>query len=213
MAGSLVARYALPPEAIEALSLERLEAAVGGRWPWPEPERSVARRMCYAAGDAGLVGLIAIHPAAVRAGLEALRAGAELICDVRMVVAGLDHRRAARLGCPVRCVLDDGGAEARAAAGVPRVVEAVRGLGARLDGSICVIGTAPTALLALLDEVDAGRVRPALVIGTPVGFVAAAEAKEELVRRDVPYVTIRGPRGGAALAAAAANALLRLAAP
>jgi precorrin-8X/cobalt-precorrin-8 methylmutase len=82
----------------------------------------------------------------------------------------------------------------------------------KLDGALVVVGNAPTALLALLDLVDAGRCRPALVIGTPVGLVAASEAKAELIQRDVPYLTVLGPRGGSAIAAAALNGLLRLAA-
>jgi precorrin-8X/cobalt-precorrin-8 methylmutase len=87
----------------------------------------------------------------------------------------------------------------------------MRSLAPELDGGVVVIGTAPTALLAVLDLVDAGEVQPALIVGTPVGFTAAAEAKAELMGRSVPYVTVEGTRGGAALAAAATNALLRLA--
>jgi precorrin-8X/cobalt-precorrin-8 methylmutase len=76
---------------------------------------------------------------------------------------------------------------------------------------VVVVGNAPTALLALLDAVDEGRASPALVVGTPVGLVAAAEAKEELVQRAVPFITVLGTRGGSAIAAAALNALLRMA--
>jgi precorrin-8X/cobalt-precorrin-8 methylmutase len=87
----------------------------------------------------------------------------------------------------------------------------VRLLAPQLDGAVCVIGNAPTALLALLDLCDAGIVQPALVIGMPVGFVAAVESKDELMARGLPFVTIAGTRGGSPLAAAATNALLRLA--
>lgn len=220
MSRSLVDRYALPADEIEVLSFRRLDEAVGGRWPWPEPSRTVARRMCYAAGDPGLVASIVIHPQAVAAGMAALQRGAALVTDVQMVAVALDRGRAERLGCPIIPALAGQdppggrqGGDAGDAGRLPRCVGAVRCLGRWVDGAVCVFGTAPTALLALLDEMDAGRARPALIIGTPVGFVAAAEAKEELERRDVPYITVRGTRGGAALAAAAANALLRMAAP
>ena len=84
-------------------------------------------------------------------------------------------------------------------------------LRAELHAGVAVIGNAPTALLALLDMVDEGLCQPALVIAVPPGFVAAAESKQELLARDVPYVTVEGTRGGSPLAAAALNALLILA--
>ena len=91
-----------------------------------------------------------------------------------------------------------------------RSVAAMRELAPRVGGAIWAIGNAPTALLALLDLFDAGEVDPALVIGMPVGFVACAESKEELVRRDLPYITVEGRRGGSSAAAATVNALLDL---
>ncbi len=96
---------------------------------------------------------------------------------------------------------------------LPRSAEAMRLLAAdgTLDGSGVVVGNAPTALLALLDLVDAGQCRPAFVVGMPVGFVAAAESKAELMARDLPWLTIEGTRGGSPLAAATLNALLTLA--
>jgi precorrin-8X/cobalt-precorrin-8 methylmutase len=79
-----------------------------------------------------------------------------------------------------------------------------------MNGAIVAVGNAPTALLALLDLVDAGEVAPALVLGMPVGFVACAESKDELVQRDVPHIAITGRRGGSSAAAATVNALLDL---
>ena len=87
---------------------------------------------------------------------------------------------------------------------------AIRELKPQIDGAVCAIGNAPTALLALLDMMDEGQVAPALVIGMPVGFVACAESKDELAKRDVPYITILGRRGGSSAAAATVNALLDL---
>ena len=88
---------------------------------------------------------------------------------------------------------------------------AIRELAPRIDGAVVAVGNAPTALLALLDLVDAGMVSPALVVGMPVGFVACPESKEELVKREIPYITIMGRRGGSSAAAATINALLELA--
>ncbi|MFI5265968.1 MAG: precorrin-8X methylmutase [Chloroflexota bacterium] len=202
-AASLMQRHGLPPEEIERRSLALVEAAIPACSGWTSHAREVVKRMVYAAGDLGLAGLARMHPDAVEAGLEALRAGAPIVCDVRMVAAGL--RKCAN---PVHVAVDvEVGEQLR----VTRCAAGVRQLSVELNGGIALIGNAPTALLALLDMVDEGRCQPALVIATPVGFVAAAESKQELVKRDLPYVTVEGTRGGSPLAAAALNALLILA--
>lgn len=210
---SLLARYGLPPAEIERRSRALVEAAAGPRLPSEPGARAVASSMLYALGEPELVEAIRIHPAAVAAGLAALRAGRPVVVDVRMVRAGLDSAAFERLGCEVRCALEVPGVDAAAAAGgVTRLAAAFELLAPELDGAVVAVGNAPTALLALLDAVDEGRARPALIIGTPVGLVAAAESKEELARRGVPFVTLLGRRGGSAAAAAALNALARLAA-
>jgi precorrin-8X/cobalt-precorrin-8 methylmutase len=210
--GSLVSRYALRPEAIEARSLALVDEALGDRFAAPD-ERYVAVRILYAAGDLHLAEALRFAPNAVSAGVKALRSHAPIVADVRMVVAGINQRLTDALGVERLCAIDDASVAVRARdQHLPRAVEAIRSLHERLDGAVAVIGNAPTALLALLDLVDAG-VRPALIIGMPVGFVGATEAKDELVRRTVPYLTIAGPRGGSPLAAAAINALLLLATP
>jgi uroporphyrinogen III methyltransferase/synthase len=209
--GSLVLRYALRPEEIESLSLQRVRVVLGENEPL-EPERRIVHRIVYAAGDPTLAPWVRIHPDAVAAGVTALRRGRPIVVDVRMVEAGLNRRMIAQFGCPVRCGIDlpEVAAEARRL-GLPRAVVAMRQLHAEIGDGIVVIGNAPTALLSLLDLVDAGQVRPALIVGVPVGFVAAAESKAELAARAVPFMTIEGTRGGSALAAAAINALLQLA--
>src|SRR5579883_900708 len=200
---TLVDRYVLPPAEIERRSLAHVEQALRGRFA-DEAERLVAGRICYAAGDLSLADSVCFSSGAVAAGVAALRAGAPIVVDVRMVAAGLDRTRLVALGCELLCAIDAPEAAERArTSGLPRAVEAVRLLAPRLDGAVCAIGNAPTALLALLDLCDAGAVQPALIIGMPVGFVAAAESKEELLTRSVPFVTLRGTRGGSPLAAAA----------
>jgi precorrin-8X/cobalt-precorrin-8 methylmutase len=212
-AATLVERYALPPEEIEPLSIERLGLRLEGMDGLGEAEQEMVRRLVCAVGDPTLAASVRIQPDAVQAGIRALLAGRPIITDVKMARAGIDRRRTARLGCRVICAIDAPEVVERAAASrLPRAVEAIRHLAPDLDGAVAVIGNAPTALLSLLDLVDAGLAHPALIIGMPVGFVAAAESKAELMARDVPYITVEGTRGGSALAVSAANTLLRRAA-
>jgi precorrin-8X/cobalt-precorrin-8 methylmutase len=130
----------------------------------------------------------------------------------RLQPAGLRRERLARLGCQVLVAIDQPQAAVLAKAKhITRAAAGLRALLPRLAGSVVAIGNAPTALLALLDGLDAGAAPPALIVGLPVGMVAAAESKAELLARDVPYVTLLGTRGGSPLAAAAVNALTALA--
>lgn len=209
--GPLLRRHAPPPETIEALSLERI-ATEAGTLPWIDDDRRMALRLAYAVGDPGILPDLVIAPDAVARGVEALLRGQPIYTDVRMVAAGIDARAAASLGVPVRCLLDLPGVSGEASArGITRSAQAVLAQASALDGAIVAIGNAPTALLALLDLVDVGLARPALVLGFPVGYVAAAESKEELLTRGIPFIALRGRRGGTPLAVAAANTLLRLA--
>jgi precorrin-8X/cobalt-precorrin-8 methylmutase len=209
----LLARYGRPPAEIETVSLQRVDAALQAMGGWSDGERDVVRRVVYACGDPQLARLVRFHPDGVRTGVEALGSGAPILVDVHMVEVALDRELTSRLGCRVhRAIHHPSVAREARARGLSRAAVAIQRLAPRLPGSVAVIGTAPTALLALLDLVDDRRARPALIIGMPVGLVAAAEAKAELARRAVPFITIEGTRGGAALAAAATNALLRMAA-
>ncbi len=199
-------RYGLPPVEIEARSLQLVEGAIPACSGWTSEARDVVKRMVYAAGDLALAGLAHVHPDAVDAGLEAIRAGAPIVCDVRMVATGL--RACAN---PVRVAVSTDFSTDATAAGITRAAAGMRQLASDLEGGLAVIGNAPTALLALLDMVDAGICQPALIIGVPVGFVAAAESKQELMKRATPFITVEGSRGGSPVAAAAMNALLLLA--
>lgn len=207
-----MARYGLRPDAIEARSLAHVEARLADRLPADPVERAVAARMVYAAGDLALVEAIRIALGAIPAALSALRGARPVIVDVRMLAVAVEGGPLARLGCRVETALmAPGAAEHARTEGITRTAAGLALLAPRWAGAVVAIGTAPTALLALLDLIDAGNPPPAAIIGTPVGFVAAAESKDELMRRAIPYVTVAGTRGGAALAAAALNALGRLA--
>ena len=211
-APSLLRTYGLPGAEIERRSLAISDGALTGT-AWTAAERTLARRLIYAVGDPAIASIIQIHPEAIAAGIAALRAGRPIYCDVKMIASGVNRRLTERFGCVVQTGIDDAAVAARAqASGFPRSAEAMLHFGARLDGAVVAIGNAPTALLALLDLVQAGIARPAVIIGIPVGFVAATESKEALLRCSVPFITVTGTRGGTPLAVAAVNALLLLAA-
>ena len=176
----------------------------------PGDLRLVALRLIHACGMPDILGDLAWTADAVAAGRAALRAGAPILVDATMVAAGI--RRA---GLPadnrIVCTLGDDATAARAAAhATTRAAAAVEAWRERLGGAVVAIGNAPTALFRLLELLAEGAPRPALVLGFPVGFIGAAEAKEALIghRPEVPHIILRGRRGGSAMAAAALNALL-----
>ena len=178
---------------------------------WSAEERAIVKRLVHASGDPSLASVVAFAPGAVAAGVAALRAGGDVLSDVQMVAVGVDQRRLDALGGTLRCAIGDAEVARQAAeSGRTRAATAMRSLAELLPGSIVAIGNAPTALREIIALAEAG-VRPALVVGVPVGFIDAAESKAALEATDLPYVTIRGTRGGSPLAAAAVNALLRLA--
>jgi cobalt-precorrin 5A hydrolase/precorrin-3B C17-methyltransferase len=163
----------------------------------PPLSRAVAERIVHATGDPGIAATLVLDEAALAAGRAALAAGYAVVADARMVAAGITSR-------PVLCALDLEPA-ADAGDGLTRSARAVRHAAAVAGpGAVWVVGCAPTALV----EVLASAPSPALVVGLPVGFVGAAEAKEALAASGLPALTNRGPRGGSAVAAAAVNALL-----
>jgi precorrin-8X/cobalt-precorrin-8 methylmutase len=209
---TLLARYGLPPDEIEAQSLAHVDGTLGERLPAERGARTVAGRMVYSAGDLTLAELIRIHPAAVSAGIAALRTRRSVVVDVRMLAAAVETGPLTRLECKLHVAISaPGAAECARVQNTPRSAAGLTVLAPHWAGGVVAIGTAPTALLVLLDQLDAGAAPPALIVATPVGFVAAAESKAELLQREVPYITVLGTRGGAALAGAALNALARLA--
>jgi len=177
-----------------------------------EEERQVIKRIVHATGDPQVASLVRLHPNSVSAGIAAIGEGRPIFTDVRMVAVGINHHLAQDFGCSIHCALDEQDVMKQAQEkGTTRAAAAIRGLGSRINGAIIAIGNAPTALLTLLDLTDGGNVLPALIVGMPVGFVQAKESKVELMKRDIPYITIDGNRGGSATAVATVNALLNLA--
>jgi precorrin-8X/cobalt-precorrin-8 methylmutase len=171
-------------------------------------EEKVAVRIIHACGMVEAAADILFAPGAVAAARQALREGAPILCDSKMVANGVTRARLPRDN-EVVCTLDHPSVPALAAEiGNTRTAAAMELWRDRLGGALVAIGNAPTALFRLLEMLDAGAPAPAAIIGMPVGFVGAAESKEALVADGrVPYLVVRGRKGGSAMAAAAINAV------
>lgn len=184
----------------------RAEARLGHLPPGLEP---LAVRLIHACGMVDLAEDLVASPDLAEAGRAALAAGAPLLLDCEMVGAGVIRRRLPA-GNELLCTLNDPAVPALAERlGTTRSAAALELWLPRLGGAVVAIGNAPTALFRLLELLDVGAPKPAAILGFPVGFVGAAESKAALAEdpRGVPFVTLRGRRGGSALAAAAVNAL------
>jgi precorrin-8X/cobalt-precorrin-8 methylmutase len=169
----------------------------------------VAVRMIHACGMVDLVDDLGYSADVVTSARTALRAGAPILCDVSMVAAGISRHRLPADNA-VLCTLGDPRVAGLAAhLGTTRTAAALELWHDRLAGAVVAVGNAPTALFRLLELVDSGAGRPAAIIGTPVGFVGAAESKLALAEHPatLSYLVVHGRRGGSALAAAALNAL------
>jgi len=184
----------------------RAEARLADLPPGLEP---LAVRLIHACGMVDLAEDLIASPDLVEAGRAALAAGAPLLLDCEMVGAGVIRCRLPA-GNELLCTLNDPAVPALAGRlGTTRSAAALELWRPRLAGAVVAIGNAPTALFRLLELLDEGAPKPAAILGFPVGFVGAAESKAALAEdpRGVPFVTLRGRRGGSALAAAAVNAL------
>ena len=170
-------------------------------------EARVAVRVIHACGMVEAAGDLVFTPGAAQAAERALRAGAPVLCDSRMVAAGVTRARLPAMN-EVICTLGDSSVPALAERlGATRTAAAIDLWAERLSGALVAIGNAPTALFRLLELIAAGAPRPAAIIGMPVGFVGAAEAKEALIESGLAAIVMRGRKGGSAMAAAAVNAL------
>ena len=201
--------------AIEHDSFALIDAEVGDAHSYSASQWPVVRRMIHASADFEFNGLTFFHPGAIEAGIAAIRRGAPVVAVVEMICVGLSRPRLAHFGMKAHQFISDEDVIAAAKAnGGTRAIEAMRkahrlGL---LEGSIVAVGNAPTALIEVVRLIEEEGVRPALVLGMPVGFVSAAESKERLMaQQEVPWIAIRGRKGGSTLAVAALHALLALA--
>ena len=201
-------RYERDPQAIYAQSFATVqkEARLDR---FPPGLDALATRLIHACGMVEIADRLAFSPAAFEAGRAALLEGAPVLADCEMVGAGI-IRRYLPAGNAVIVTLNDETVPARAKEiANTRSAAAVELWADQLEGAVVAIGNAPTALFRLLEMLDAGAPRPAVILGFPVGFVGAAQSKAELVRdsRGADFVALRGRRGGSAMASAAVNAL------
>ncbi len=176
--------------------------------------RHVVARVIHATADLDYAETMVVDDGSVAAGVAALTAGAPVVTDVEMVRQGIAGRRGPNAvdGIEARCYLPTPGTTPAAADGVTRSAAGMRAAAARHPhGSVIVVGCAPTALSEVVRLAGTGDLVPALVVGLPVGFVGAAAAKEALRASGLPSISNVGEKGGSAVAAAAVNALVRLA--
>ena len=200
--------YIRDPDAIYAESFAAIRREVDLS-RIPEDLQPLALRIVHACGDPAVIKRLTWSPGAGRAGREALKLGATILCDSRMVAAGIIRKKLPGAN-EVLCTLGDSDVP-----DIARRLETTRSAAAvelwqdELPGAVVVIGNAPTALFHLLERLAEGWPKPALILGFPVGFVGAAESKEALAQDagGIPFVTLLGRGGGSAIAAAAVNAL------
>jgi len=201
--------YLKDPQAIYRASFAVIEAEADLA-AIPPDMRPVAKRVIHACGMTDITGDLCWSTDAVTAGTTALQSGAPVICDTRMVAAGI---MAARLpaNIPVLTAIERDGADEMATRdNTTKSAGGIAALADRLSGAVVVIGNAPTALFRVLELAADPDQRPALVLGFPVGFIGAAESKAALIDNalGLPFIALKGRRGGSAMAAAAVNALI-----
>lgn len=186
-----------------------------GSHHYADGEWQVVRRMIHATADFEFNGLTEFSEGGVEAGIQAIINGASIVADVEMICVGLSKPRLAHFGIEAhQFIADQDVIDAAKAVNSTRAVQAMRkahGLGL-VDGGIVAVGNAPTALLEVLRLIEEEGVKPALIVGMPVGFVSAAESKDALAQlRGIPWIITRGRKGGSTLVVAAIHALLSLA--
>ncbi|MCE5241778.1 MAG: precorrin-8X methylmutase [Syntrophobacteraceae bacterium] len=197
---------------IEAESFRIIDSEMGDHSFSPD-EWSLVRRVIHTTGDFDYANVIRIHPGAVADGVAALRRGAPIVTDTRMIRAGLSPWRLKWFGNEVLTPVTLPESQAWAdEMGTTRSVAAFRHCAASFRGGIVAVGNAPTALLETLRMIREDGIRPALVIGVPVGFVQAGESKEALRQMwEQPSIVVLGRKGGSSVAVAVLHALLELA--
>lgn len=205
--------HTISPQEIESRSMAIIDQEVPEPRPFSVSQWPIVRRMIHASADFELLSLVRFHPLAIESGLRALTQECRILTDTRMAKAGITQARMQGLGCRVECLLDLPGVDAEAGRhGLTRSAVGMQKAAASAERTIVVIGNAPTALFALLQALENQTGNAALIVGMPVGFVGAAESKEELQKiTSVPWITITGRKGGSPLAAACVNALAELA--
>lgn len=197
------------PMAIEVRSFEIIKPYIENL-NLSEDEIKIVSRIIHASGDVEYAPLIKIHPEVISSMKAALTSGCKIFTDVEMVRTGINKRKLAAWGGSVECkIADPEIAKYAKEHGITRSIAAMRHFGKELDGAIIAIGNAPTALFEVIRLMQEEGIRPAAIIGTPVGFVGAAESKDYLAEvSPVPFITVTGTKGGSPIAASCINAVM-----
>jgi precorrin-8X/cobalt-precorrin-8 methylmutase len=179
----------------------------------PKAHAPIIERVVHTTADPEFAKLLVINEKAVEAGVAAIKTGAKIITDVKMVKAGINEARVKRFGGRILTYIDDERAVKLASAeSITRAAAAMRlAINDGVAGSIILIGNAPTAAFELAHAVKQGSAKPALIVATPVGFIGAAESKEIIASLSTPFIIVKGRKGGSAVAVAVFNALLAMA--
>ena len=200
------------PEDIEKRSMEIITSELGGR-TWPEPEFSIVKRCIHTSADFDYADNLCFSENAAQLGVEALKRGAHIVTDTRMAWSGINKKKLASFGGEAHCFMSDEDVATEAKEkGCTRAAICME-RGAALPGEVIfAVGNAPTALIRLYEMIEEGRVKPALIIGAPVGFVNVVESKELIMeigqKAGVPFIVPKGRKGGSNIAATICNAML-----
>ena len=198
---------------IEKKSFEIIESEVGSH-KYNEIEWIIVRRVIHATADFDFAGKakIIFHKKAIESALNALRNRCSIVTDVDMVLAAISKKSITDLGLKAVCYISDPTvAEQARRLGKTRSETAMRRAAKDMDGGIIAVGNAPTALYEVVRMIREGSIKPALVVGIPVGFVSAAESKEELAKlSDLPFITNVGRKGGSSVVSSIINAIMLL---
>lgn len=199
------------PKKIEIKSFQTVDKHLAGL-KFPSQQKEVIKRVLHATSDLSYAKDMIFHPKAIRNAVMAIREGRNIVVDASMVKAGINKKMLAGFGGRAVCLINDKDISIKALRlNITRSILAMRKSAKSMDGGIVAIGNAPTALFEVCDLIKNGKARPCLIIGVPVGFVGAKEAKKELRSLSVPYITNLSRYGGSSVAAACVNALLKIA--
>jgi precorrin-8X/cobalt-precorrin-8 methylmutase len=179
----------------------------------PKAHFPIIERVVHATADPEFAKLLVINEKAVKAGVAAIKAGAKIVTDVKMVKAGINEARLKKFGGKILTYIDDARAiELANHESITRSAAAMRlAVNEGVNGDIMLIGNAPTAAFELASAVKQGLAKPALIVATPVGYVGAAESKETVSNLPIPFIIVKGRKGGSTIAVAIFNALLTMA--
>ena len=182
-----------------------------------QAQQSILERIIHSSGDFSLQSSIRFSPCACENAINALQNGAKIVTDTFMAEAAISPMAKRTINSDIQCILGmaptsiDSTLTTRSAIGMKNTWLHFEQKGNLLNAPCVVIGSSPTALISLLDLVESGHTKPSLIIGMPVGFIGVSESKDRLLNSECPYIILEGSKGGASLAAAATNALLRAA--